>query len=160
MILFKALRHIASPGKHLILSSGSRGTPLFHFISSLTLLLAISLNSAHAVELRSDSDVANAGYFHLSWSNHSTGQQDYELQESTDEGFQQFKTLYRGPDMATLISGKSDGNYYYRLLTEAGPSKTVKVQVTHHSLSRAIAFFILGALVFLATLMVILRGNR
>ena len=38
-------------------------------------------------------------------------------------------------------------------------SNPVKVQIQHHSLSRALLFFGLGAVVFLFTLVVVLRGQ-
>jgi hypothetical protein len=39
-------------------------------------------------------------------------------------------------------------------------SEPVTVTVAHHPLSRAVAFFTVGALVFLATLGLIVRGAR
>ena len=72
--------------------------------------------------------------------------------------------LYRGADLATLRSGQPDGDYYYRIraLHEAGPSpwsEAVHVEVRHHPLSRALTFLLLGAVVFLATLVLILHGE-
>jgi len=73
--------------------------------------------------------------------------------------------IYKGPDRATVISGQADGTRVYRV-REVGEgrvypwSEPVTVTVAHHPLSRAVAFFTVGALVFLATLGLIVRGAR
>jgi hypothetical protein len=63
------------------------------------------------------------------------------------------------------MSGRGNGTYYYRLrVLGAGPlpawSDTVRVQVKHHPLARAFAFFAAGGLVFIATLVLIVAGSR
>lgn len=85
------------------------------------------------------------------------------LQEAASPEFSNASILYQGPDTATLVSGKADGTYYYRIRNTTTPaewSNITKVTVTHHPLSRAFMFFILGALVFVATLVMVIRGNR
>lgn len=69
--------------------------------------------------------------------------------------------MYRGADDARVLSGKSDGDWYYRARTAGSDSEfgnVVKVTVQHHPLRRAFAFFALGAVVFFATLGVIVKG--
>lgn len=76
--------------------------------------------------------------------------------------FTDSKTLYQGPDTATLVSGRKNGTYYYRVRSEkpgSDWSNAVEVKVAHHPLSRAFMFFSLGALVFVATLTMVVRGN-
>lgn len=133
---------------------------LISFFFSINLLL-VSISNATALELISDSDIATAGFFQLKWSGNSS---PYKLQESLSPDFTSFKTRYHGADLATVISGKPDGDYYYRVVgdnTQQGiHSNIVKVSVIHHPLINAFVFFIAGAIVFTALLILIFRGNR
>lgn len=142
--------------------------PASHFSRGFTAWLALLLcilfaATAQALppELKSDTGTATAGFFRLSW---ETDAARVELQEAEDAGFQHPQTRYIGPDRATVISGKPDGDLYYRIRTRDEPaagawSETVHVTVAHHSLNRALMFFGLGVAVFLATLAVIVRGT-
>ncbi|MBD3617962.1 MAG: fibronectin type III domain-containing protein [Chromatiales bacterium] len=125
------------------------------------LLLLPGLAGAQAPRLESDSAVATAGYYRLSWQGEAGR---FLLEEATRADFADARVLYQGADLATLRSGQPDGDYYYRIraLHEAGPSpwsEAVHVEVRHHPLSRALTFLLLGAIVFLATLVLILRGE-
>jgi len=120
-------------------------------------------------ELAVDNPVASAGYFRLNWhlpQKPAKRQPEFELQESAAVGFPQGteRMVYHGPDLATVISGRENGRLFYRVraLEEGLPgqwSNIVQVEVHYHSLLRAVTFFGLGAVVFLATLMVVIRGN-
>lgn len=131
--------------------------------------VSLSANSEIPV-LTTDSTLATAGYYQLSWQPGLTGASNkkhiYQLQQSHHSNFSQAKTLYRGPDLASVISGQMDGVYYYRVRYSdhngiISPwSATQAVQVQHHTLSRALLFFIAGALVFLGLLIFILTGAR
>ncbi len=113
-------------------------------------------------DLAANPTLATAGYFTLSWSAEDTTQ--FELQQSKRSSFSQADTLYRGADTATIISGRGDGEYYFRVraLGTNGAasqwSETVKVDVAHHSLGRAVGFFITGAVMFVLTLWVLIHG--
>ncbi|WP_455220641.1 hypothetical protein [Kaarinaea lacus] len=115
-------------------------------------------------ELTSDTDVATAGYYRLEWDAQEGA--DFILEESQQASFDSLKVLYEGPDTARIISGRSDGDYYYRVRDMNGDndqsawSEVVRVQVQHHPLSRAFLFFGIGAFVFVATLTAIIIGNR
>lgn len=116
--------------------------------------------------------VTKSGYFTLQWTLGTAAQQPtdkvtYEVQQATDTTFEQAKTLYTGPDMATFCSGYKNGNYYFRVRAFALHDNTpgqwsapLQVQVKHHSLNLAFALFGLGALVFLITVGIVLHGNR
>lgn len=122
-------------------------------------LFLASQVAAQQVELEADTDVATAGYFQLRWS--ASGA--VELEESTTADFDAPRIIYSGSDAATVISGKPDGDWYYRIRTASakqGPSNTVKVSVRHHPIGRAAAYFTVGAVVFLATVLVIVNGAR
>ena len=134
---------------------------LISFFFSINLLL-VSISNATALELISDSEIATAGFFQLKWSGNSSR---YKLQESLSPDFTSFKTRYRGADLTTVISGKADGDYYYRVVDDNNNqqdihSNIVKVSVIHHPLINAFLFFIAGAIVFTALLILIFRGNR
>jgi len=59
-------------------------------------------------------------------------------------------------------AGWATGHTTYRVRLADAPdwSDTLAIEVKHHALSRAIGFFILGALMFLATTFVLLKGAR
>lgn len=138
----------------------------------LSTLAALCTNKARAQldppTLASDSDVATAGYYQLKWESDNAAVErpaefPVELEESTDVAFGDAKLLYAGSDPATVISGRSDGTWFYRARIRNGEvtspwSESITVTVTHHPLSRALAFFALGIVVFLATAWVIVRG--
>lgn len=124
-------------------------------------------DASAAVSLESDNDLATAGYYQLQWQASET---PTRLVESLDPAFETRIVVYEGPDTASLISGKSDGKYFYRLEGVGPPStsgdqadvvsNTVAVTVRHHSLGRAFMFFAIGAAVFAATLVLVLFGGR
>lgn len=155
---------MAREGQLLLLKSGCCRPPLHPFLPTCVLLLAwLAAPVLAAPSLESDTRLATAGYYQLQWSDPAGG--EYELQEAREADFAAPLTLYRGPDRATTLTGRSDGLYHYRLrsLRPDGPgpwSEALRVEVRHHPLSRALLFFAMGALVFFATLAAILAGNR
>ena len=121
------------------------------------------------IHLESDSAVATAGFFRLSWSQAEVADVDrlqYQLQSSSNPDFDQADTLYQGPDLARVISGKANGEYYYRIraLRDGAPatawSDITHVTVEHHSFSRALMFFVAGAIIFFALLFFILTNHK
>jgi len=128
---------------------------------SITLLLFSTHGLAATVSLSSDTEVATAGYYQLSWHGKNG---PYHLQQSSTADFSSYRTLYQGDDLATVISGKPDGVYYYRISLsneqQIADSNVVKVTVAHHSLKTALLFFLAGAVVFVATFIMIIKGNR
>lgn len=108
------------------------------------------------VQLESDAYVATAGYFQLRW----IADSGIELQESRSADFETLRTVYAGSDAARVISGKADGDWYYRATTNGNVSNTIKVTVRHHPVERAFGFFAVGLVVFLATLSLIISGAR
>lgn len=131
------------------------------------LFVGLVTDAGAAVRLESDSEIATAGYFRLQWEVSDT---PTRLVESLNPSFEKRNLIYEGPDTARLISGKSNGQYFYRL-ERAGTddmagipavvvSNTLQVTVKHHSLVRAFTFFAIGAAVFAATLVLVLLGGR
>ncbi len=117
--------------------------------------LCLSATAAVAVSkplLSSNTEVATAGFYQLSWTGENGA---VELQESTDRVFTDSRILYSGPDRATVVSGRPDGVWHYRARSAGDPhapwSDTVSVIVSHHGLQRALWFFLIGLVVFIAT---------
>jgi hypothetical protein len=127
-------------------------------------LLCATTTTASEIQLSSDSQVATAGFYQLRWQKGDGAGGDWQLQESRQAGLQDYKVIYRGPDLARVISGKHDGDYFYRVASADAPGKeasnVIKVTVAHHPLKNAFLFFALGAAVFLAILVSIITGNR
>jgi hypothetical protein len=114
-----------------------------------------------AIELSVSPDTSTTGTFDLHWQGEANAR--YEVEEIRPG--QPARILYRGPDTARVMTGQPNGQYAYRVrdiqpANTGGWSETQSVLVQHHPLSRALAFFGMGLLVFLATLAVILRGER
>ena len=135
------------------------------------LLSAGELNAPAPPSLMVDAPLSNAGFYKVSWevSGEVSGQpsadaaRTFELQEARDADFTQPVSVYKGPDHARTFSGRADGTYYYRLRiaqTGADWSAPAQVQVAHHPLTRAWMFFAMGAVVFVATLILILSASK
>lgn len=137
---------------------------LGRFILIVYLLIFCAPAWSVAPKLESDTEVSTAGYFRLQWG--TNGTTEFVLEESQQPSFTPSRVLYQGPDTARIISGRGNGDYYYRIRdveTRNGEnvwSEVLHVQVKHHSLSRAFLFFSIGAIVFVVTLIVIIIGNR
>ena len=99
------------------------------------------------------------GYVKLEWE--GTENAIFELQQDTTSGFATARTIYKGPDLASFVSGLNNGTYYYRVREEGGEwSSAVVVNVEHQSLQLAFSLFGIGALVFLMTVYVVIHGVR
>ena len=128
----------------------------------LVCLLLTPWSAQATLTLASDTDTATAGYFQLRWQT-DTPVEQFILQEAVDSDFSSKRSVYQGSDRARVMSGKSDNTYYYRVQNSSSPdqlSNIVQVTVTHHPLSTAFSFFTIGAIVFIAILITIQRGNR
>jgi hypothetical protein len=99
------------------------------------------------------------GVYQLSW----TAPGPVVVEASPDADFTHAEIVYRGHDTASTLSGRPDGETWYRLL-DADSNRVlaapVRVEVRHHPLSRALTFFSVGLVVFVATVVLIVRGDR
>lgn len=172
LLLLKVTSRIARLGRFLFLPYvGYSHIPLRDssipllagFIFAACLIKPVQASILLPIELSSDSDVATAGFFHLHWESDKYDG-TWHLQESHDPDLKEYKVIYSGPDLARVISGKSDGVYYYRVVADERASQImsniIQVTVAHHPLTNAFLFFFVGALIFLAILISILKGNR
>jgi len=162
-------KRVAHPGRQLFPPFRFSQIPLFSCLSLLAWLISGSVH-AEALQLTSSTDSASAGYFQLSWS-WPTAPADvtYRLSErQLDQpgAVTTFNNIYQGRDMASVISGKSDGRYEYRviagspILADTVISNRVSVNVKHHSLGNAFAVLLLGVVIFLAIVISIYRGAK
>jgi hypothetical protein len=68
---------------------------------------------AAPVELGADTELATAGYFQLRW----RAEGAVIVEEDTQPDFASPRVIYRGSDNARVLSGKPDGDWYYRART-------------------------------------------
>lgn len=172
MPVIKVIRRAARPGRRLFLPlvgcsylplRANKSTAFVIPVLGLVLVLSVFSTSADEIQLSSDSEIATAGFYQLRWQSDGHDS-DWQLQESQQASLQDYRIIYRGPDLARVISGKHDGDYFYRVVYADAPGKEasniVKVTVAHHPLKNAFLFFAVGAAVFLAILVSIIMGNR
>lgn len=119
---------------------------------------------AQSPSLDVNTTTSTDGYYVLSWdiSGESSSQaQEFTLEESPSQDFSSASLIYSGPDKSRVISGKPDGSYFYRVSLSddsAASSDVIAVEVAHHSIQRALFFFVLGFVVFGSILFTVLRG--
>ena len=114
------------------------------------------------------SNYSSSGSIKLSWHSQApdrdTAIASFELERATNREFTDALMDYRGPDLATYISGLSEGLYYFRVrevrngVELSGWSSPVMVEVEHHSLDLAFTLFGIGGVVFALTVFVVVRG--
>lgn len=121
-------------------------------------LLAGGAAAEPPVVLEASTEVSDTGHYRLSWS--AGDGVAVTVQESSTADFAHARTIYRGPERATVLSGRLDGTYYYRARADGGPwTAPLVVEVRHHSLTTAFAYLGVGAVVFLATAALIVAGH-
>ncbi len=111
------------------------------------------------ISLSSDSAVSTEGYFVLSWT--SDSDEALSLQQASDPDFSSVKTTTLPATGSITITGLVDGDYYFRLRdADQQSSNILRIEVAHHSMTRALAFFALGLVLFVILLLTIYIGNR
>ncbi|AKM11836.1 hypothetical protein AB433_13295 [Croceicoccus naphthovorans] len=71
------------------------------------------------------------------------------------------RDVYRGDGGAVFLSGLAEGDYRMELTGDSGAvSEALAVEVGHQSLTLALWLAAVGALVFMSTIVVIVRGAR
>lgn len=136
------------------------------YLLACVLLILPAMTWGGAISLSTSNAVATGGYYQLKWQGGAPAGQ-FQLEESRSKDFLQTRELYRGAQTASVVSGRADGEYHYRIrqLDAEGNaisdwSEPLQVTVAHHSLARAFAFFAIGLVVFVITLVAIVRGSR
>lgn len=169
MNLNQATDYVARMGRQLFLPLRFSHIPLLSCFALIACLISGSAR-AETLQLTSSTDTATAGYFQLNWSwPDAPADVTYQLAErrlAQPGTVATFNTIYQGHDVASVISGKSDGRYEYRVtagspsLADSFISNRVSVNVKHHSLGNAFAVLSLGVVIFLAIVISIYRGAK
>lgn len=120
------------------------------------LILLFTGLQATAVELSISPELSTSGTFNLSWQGNEG--ETFRLVQLTEGNGQ--RLIYAGTDTARVITGLANGNYTYRVQGETDWSEAHSVTVAHHSLIRAFSFFAIGLLVFIATVFLVVRGEK
>lgn len=126
--------------------------------------LSIAIQPTEGVpELSAQPADSDTGHFRLVWElgvGADVETCEVELQESMTADFANPDVIYRGPQQARVLSGKPDGTYYYRIRCIDGDfAEPLAVHVHHHSLTEALSFLAVGAVVFVATAVLIVGGH-
>lgn len=120
----------------------------------------ISDRNLENIAFHGSPDVSTDGVFRLFWE--SEVSRNYRVYEVSSESMLEGGSLvYQGSDLATTMTGKPDGFYYYRIEGEDGSrgSSTVQIQVRHHSLLEAFSYLTAGGMVFLFTVTLLVAGT-
>lgn len=131
---------------------------------TLAAMAPVSVNAEAPFTITASPSHSNDGKVVVSWQTPALGQ--VHIQQDRNHKFETPTTRYIGHDGASVVTGLVDGAYHYRGRLEAPDgthsqwSPIVKVTVEHHSLARAISFFLVGLVVFVATLLLIIVGAR
>lgn len=129
-----------------------------------TLLLLSSFLTRAAQPILSLENGSNPeqGIIKLHWGYPESDSQEFELQQAISTDFKTFSSVYHGSDRATFISGLADGNYHYRVYHPATEtySEVLSVEVKHHPLSLAFTMLGLGAVVFIFTVVYLIKGRQ
>lgn len=100
---------------------------------------------------------SDAGNFALAWE----ADEPVRVELRGTGGQMRPSVVYEGLNHSAFVSGLPDGKYEVRLLDRSGNiAEAVELTVTHQSISRALWLVALGALAFIATIVVIARGAR
>jgi hypothetical protein len=91
---------------------------------------------------------------------------EFELQVAATPDFRDAQLRYRGPDEATFISGLAEGEYFFRVRSLRQDKKTsawsepLYLIVEYDSLAKAFLLFGVGAFVSIATVALVVTGDR
>lgn len=113
-------------------------------------------------KLTCPSKPSDTGAFQIEWSQPGWDSQLAESGEADAPPFELYENgvlIYSGGDSATTLTGRTDGTYEYELVAPGGKAScTVDVAMPPRSL--AFSLFGVGALVFLATCLLLWQGTR
>lgn len=114
--------------------------------------------------------LADEGKCFLNWELSEAGQTPrqsftFQLEQASQSDFSDARLRYEGADLATYVSGLPEGMHYYRVRAvsdqETGAwSGSMDIKVVFVSRSLVITLFLLGSIVFVATVWAIMHGHR
>jgi hypothetical protein len=117
--------------------------------------------------LESETNLSRTGHFRLSWKlgeNSDDREISFIVQQSSEENFNNPKLIYTGLDQQSFLSGLDNGRYFYRVGTAESENEMIwsgvtMVEVRHYPLSMAYSLFVLGAVVFISTTVMVVKGS-
>lgn len=119
-------------------------------------------SAAEPVTLSLNTSISSDGVAQITWQLPASSK--IILEQSSFEDFSNAKIIYSGFDDATVLTGLLDGDYYFRARLhddeESVWGPVVQLSVKHHSLMQAFTFFLIGLVVFVATLLLIVFGSK
>lgn len=122
------------------------------FISLLSLSATFSVAAEAPVWKTENPSAANEGHLVLNWQP-VPGANNYQLEDGENT------PRYTGPDLAFFASGLSEGTHSFRVRADDGPwSDPLEVTVTYPSSTKVITLLVIGGIVFLLTVLTVLRG--
>jgi len=129
--------------------------PLILFAFALGLVVPAA---AQEIQFASQGPLqSDTGHLLVEWE--APGEVTLMLSKGVDTGDR--RALYQGGNSAYFMSGLTDGEYTLTLVGEEGQeSEPMKLTVEHQSIDQAIWLTIIGAIITLATILVIVRGER
>ena len=98
-----------------------------------------------------DPPTSNTGAFQISWDAGAGARVQL---------FEDGVLVYAGRDSGTTVTGQLAGNHVYVLRTDDGREQSCTIAVEPPAIELALGLFGVGALVFILTLALILRGDR
>lgn len=135
---------------------------LLAFLLAGASLTAAAENSS--LQLSSSTELSKEGFLSLSWSGVSGAEEPASLELALDDSFVKLvRTVPLNSQVLEKhqvhISGLQDGAYVARLVSPSYQplSNTLHFEVRHRSLQTALAFFAVGALLFVALVAVVIR---
>ncbi len=158
----------------MFLFSNPAGIPRvssFSFVTTLVwLTTAVFLGGAPTatfVTPEPHAPVASS-HFSLEWTAGADDDEElhFELRQSGGPDFADPRVRYEGPDRATFLAGLPEGDHYFQIRAKtpdadsAGPwSDSFHLTIQYQSLTLAWFLFGVGAVVFLATLVLVVAGS-
>lgn len=135
------------------------------WFATLWMLLPVAADEA-APTLQSSPEAqehvahSDTGYYALNWNIESEGDAAFVLEESSTADFEKTRRIYEGRDRSTTFSGRMNGAYHYRVRVGDGLwSQPLTMIVQHRSLAEATVYLGVGAVVFLATAVLVITGH-
>ena len=116
------------------------------------------LSSDAVPRLTIDTPIASEGYFVLRWDARSVAAP--RLQGPATGDFTTAPDVPVMPEGSLTVTGLRDGEYLFRVGSEDNWSEVLRVRVRHHALSTAFAWFGVGALLFMALVIVTVSANH
>ena len=120
--------------------------------------------------VRISSATTNVPNYTLAWGLEGDEDADgthFVVEQAAEIGFSEARRIYSGTDTASFRGGLSEGTYFYRVRALNGDndgigpwSPPLQVVVAYQSLRQAITFFAVGAVVVLATVILVIAGTR